>query len=358
MQNTILITSPSLDSNDNVSGISSVVRDVVANSRHKFIHLSLGRKDGEQRNLRWGLKQVQVYFTAIKTACLKRFQVVHLNVGLEKMSIYRDSIMSLIFKGIFNKKIVLHVHGGYYLSNDTDGVVLGFCLRQLLRTADTVILLSEWEKGILTERFGRLNFVVLPNVVDTKTMSDFCKVKNGTTLRLAFLGRVNVSKGVFVICESFQYLKEYFDIIELDIYGTGPDLNEMLTRLSGYDGLKYSYKGVVSGDEKWLALHSTDVFMLPSIHSEGMPISILEAMASGAMVIVTNDASITSVVDHGINGIVVEKGNAKELAQRIEDVILGKIDAQLIGETARSYIEQHVSMDQYVANLDEIYVNG
>ncbi len=54
----VLITAPSLEESENVSGISSVVRQIIANADADFFHFTAGRKDGEKAGIGWVSKQV------------------------------------------------------------------------------------------------------------------------------------------------------------------------------------------------------------------------------------------------------------------------------------------------------------
>src|SRR5690349_14984029 len=113
----ILITSPSLNTKENVSGISTLVADIIQFSNFNFVHFQLGSKDGLKKNLVWALRQVNIYIQIFFTSIFKKFEIVHLNIGLEKFSIIRDSLILYIVKLIFRKKVIFHVHGGYYLMN-------------------------------------------------------------------------------------------------------------------------------------------------------------------------------------------------------------------------------------------------
>ncbi|MDB4919108.1 glycosyltransferase family 4 protein [Mucilaginibacter sp.] len=355
MKPKVLISSPSLYAKDNVSGISSLVADIINSNKTRFIHLKLGSKDNEKKNIKWFFKLLYSYAKAFTYPFFKRFQIVHLNIGLERKSILRDFLIHLILKKVFRKKVVFHVHGGYFLMNESKDKLVRYCLAYLFNNSDKIIVLSEFEKQELTRRYGNLDFQVLPNAININPGLELKDVRREGILKLIFLGRINTSKGIFVISDAFKYLQKYFDQFQFDIYGTGPDLDKLLNDLSGYQGLNFAYHGVISGLEKWEALYNSDVFLLPSVHSEGMPISILEAMASVNTVIVTDDASIISVVKNNQNGIVIKKNDPEELASKIEDIILRKIDTEIIAQNAFNYINANVSINKYTSDLNEIY---
>ena len=354
--NRILITSPSLDVKQNVSGISSLVSDIMQESRFPVTHFTLGSRDGEKKNLLWALKQPLIYCKAFYVSFARKFEIVHLNVGLETFSIVRDTLVLFITKKIFRKKILLHVHGGFYLMHPPDKKVLAWFLEKLFANADAVIVLSEKEKKILNERYGPKRFYVFPNAVNTLQATQLTrKQPGGNKIKLIFIGRIAESKGIYTISESFHYLGDYFDRFSLEIFGAGPELEKWTNALSKYDKLQYTYKGVVGGVDKWNALHNADVFLLPSIHSEGMPIAMIEAMAMGCVVIATDDASMGSVVSNNTNGILIGKNEPRELALKLKEIIDGRIDTSSISTEAQKYIAENFSISSYIKQLDDVY---
>ena len=58
----ILITAPSLDEDENVSGISTLVRNLVAARAADYVHFEAGRKDGENSDLGWFARQTSLPF--------------------------------------------------------------------------------------------------------------------------------------------------------------------------------------------------------------------------------------------------------------------------------------------------------
>ena len=79
--------------------------------------------------------------------------------------------------------------------------------------------------------------------------------------------------------------------------------------------------GQVPEGEKILQLRSSDIFVLPTF-SEGLPISLLEAMAAGLPIISTPVGAIPEVIDEGKNGFLIQPGDYEALAEKI--VILAK----------------------------------
>ncbi len=369
--NRILITSPSLNVKDNVSGISSLVADIIQGSSFTVLHFTLGSKDGEKKNLSWVFRQLFMYCKIVHVSLHKRFGVVHLNVGLETFSIIRDALILFVVKRLFRKTVLLHVHGGFYLMHPPDKKIIAYFLDKLFRYSDAVIVLSGKEQRVLEARYGPRKFYVLPNAVNTALAGGPGAAAlargpgvlggrsgaraGGGPIKLIFIGRIATSKGIYTISESFAHLTDYFDRFSFEIYGAGPELEKWKAALSRHKKLRFTYNGVVGGSEKWRVLHDADIFLLPSIHSEGMPIALIEAMASGCVVIATDDASMGSVVRNNINGILIGKNEPQELAAKLKDIINGRIDTPSISDHAKKYVAEHFSMSSYIKQLDHLY---
>ena len=73
-----------------------------------------------------------------------------------------------------------------------------------------------------------------------------------------------------------------------------------------------------------LEFHKMDVMTLPSLFGEGMPMVILEAMATGVPVVASNVEGIPEVLEHGQTGLVVPAGDAQQLAKVIAELMDGK----------------------------------
>lgn len=351
----ILITSPSLKVKENVSGISSLVADIINYSKLDFVHFQLGSKDGVKKNFIWALIQVKIYLEIIFVSLFRRYEFVHLNVGLEKASIIRDSLVFFIVNRLFRKKVVLHIHGGYYLMHETKSRILNSLLKNIFKHAEAIIVLSELEKEILSKRYGNLSFNVFPNAVDTNILNGLSKQPVNSNIRFVFMARIIKVKGIYTISESLQYLTRCFDRFSFDIYGAGPDLEDWLAKLRKYPAFNFTYHGVAGGIEKWKALSGSDVLLLPSLSGEGMPIAMIEAMAAGCVVIVTDVASVKTVINDNVNGILLSESSPQLLAQKIRDVIDGKIDVEAIGNNAKKYVEANLSLSGYINKLETLY---
>lgn len=342
----ILITAPSLDETENVSGISSIVRQIVERGGHEYFHFQAGRKDGEKSGLMWALKQallVPGFNNFIKRT---RPDVVHINTSLVKRAIARDVLLAGAARKA-GKPVVLHVHGGPFAAGEFEWWHLG---KNMLNQANKVIVLSEREKEAILERIPGLDIEVLPNAVAVDEIPERQKRKSSKR-KLLFFGRLDANKGLDQIVEACWKLKEAGLDFSFNCYGAGPDGKAFIDGMLEVLGDDFYYGGVVTGEEKWLVLAENDVFVLPSRY-EGLPMALLEAMAAGCVPVVSNVGSISTVVEEGINGVFVDDQN---LAERLASLLSDRHGLFNMSQAARATIRERFDIRDYVGRLDGIY---
>ena len=98
-----------------------------------------------------------------------------------------------------------------------------------------------------------------------------------------------------------------------------------------------------------------DLFVLPSLFGEGMPMVVLEAMASGLPVVASRIDGITEVVRDGEEGLLVEPGHPVLLAAAIHRILRGQVDRLEMGAKARRRQAEHFSDRSMAAGVAEVY---
>jgi len=103
-------------------------------------------------------------------------------------------------------------------------------------------------------------------------------------------------------------------------------------------------------------LHAADIFVLPSLW-EGMPVSVMEAMAMGLPVIGTNVAGTQELVVDGITGYLVPEKDPPMLAQRLRQLIDNPQRRVQMGHTGRQRIEEHFSLTAMIQQYQDAYTS-
>ncbi|SFR15672.1 glycosyltransferase family 4 protein [Desulfoscipio geothermicus] len=181
--------------------------------------------------------------------------------------------------------------------------------------------------GILLSNFNKCNiqynFKEKWNIPPNRTVV-------GTVARMA------PQKGLSVLIKAAEQLIDKYDIHFL-IVGDGPlrDKLEEEIRLSSMDDY-FTFTGVV--DNIAQAYAAMDIFVLPSI-TEGLPLTILEAMAFSLPVVATSVGGVPEIIKHGECGFLVPPDNHKELASKIAYLL----DCPSIRDELRNRGRQRVS---------------
>ena len=349
----ILITAPSLDENVNVSGISTLVRQIIKHGSEDFFHFQAGREDNEKSRIDWIFNQISLIPRFRKQIRRESIDLVHINTALNPLSIVRDYalVKTARFAG---KKVVLHLHGGEFLAREFKDVRLQKIAEKMLRSADAIIVLSELERQIIERRWRNLKVCVLENAVALDEIETEKRDPNKKTV--IFLGRLHESKGLHEIIEACRILKaENFDF-QFRCFGAGALKDFFVEKMTEILGEKFYFGGVVSGKEKWKQLAASDAFLLPSRYGEGLPIAMLEAMAAGCVVIAADVASVRAVVEDGVNGFLVEPYNTAQIVSKLKYLLSGEVDWRSLRRKARATIEEKYAIGDYIEKLESIYL--
>ncbi|HVA51086.1 MAG TPA: glycosyltransferase [Pirellulales bacterium] len=102
-------------------------------------------------------------------------------------------------------------------------------------------------------------------------------------------------------------------------------------------------------------LDRADLFVLPSLFGEGMPMVVIEALAAGLPVIGTNIEGVPEVVRDGLEGLIVPPADARALAGAIERFVTGRVDWTAMAANAQRRQVERFSQQAMAAGVAEIY---
>lgn len=176
----------------------------------------------------------------------------------------------------------------------------------------------------------------------------------GLGTRLLYVGRLAAAKGLPILLESLFALKARCPQIVLTIIGDGPDRAHLEARVITL-GLSQQVRfvGYQSQSEVRRFFQETDIFVLPSF-AEGVPVSLMEAMASELPVISTRIAGIGELVEDGKSGYLVMPGNVEQIAQKIRHLHDEPQVRQAFGQTGRRFVEQEFNLAREAGWMAEI----
>jgi glycosyltransferase involved in cell wall biosynthesis len=176
-------------------------------------------------------------------------------------------------------------------------------------------------------------------------------------VRAAYVGRMIRPKGVDVLMEAARILAKRDVPITIDLYGHSDSDNPEAIAPAALDAWTAEGLGRWHGPTRDVAgvWRSTDIFVLPARSREGLPRALLEAAASGRPAIVTDVPGCRSFVRHGVEGLIVEPGNATALADALEALTRDPALRRCMGDAARTRVLDGYTIDHVVSALDRSY---
>lgn len=283
----------------------------------------------------------------------KRPELVHIHTA-SFPGFYRKMIYLL--PAIMSKsKTILHIHGGrfheFYAAHPRPFRLL---ISKILNTVDTIIVLSDsWHDRIkaITEN---PNIRVLYNPVDTQEFHFSAQRMDKPQKNILFMGQLEHEKGIYDLLEAAP-----------DVLKAEPDAKFVLCGNGDIEGLKnfcrekgildrVEFCGWVSGQDKIKRLAEADLFVLPS-HCEGLPVSVIEAMAAGLPIVATCVGGIPDIIEHGTNGFIVNVGDTRTLAEYITEFLKNNSMRERMGKLNMNKAEQTFDVSVVVNKLCGIY---
>jgi poly(glycerol-phosphate) alpha-glucosyltransferase len=179
--------------------------------------------------------------------------------------------------------------------------------------------------------------------------------------RLLFLGRIHPKKGLTLLLPAWANLRAAAGLRAKDweLVIAGPDEGGHLQEVRALAtelgiGDRVIFTGLTQGDEKVRLLHSADLFVLPSF-SEGLPMSVLEALACGVPVVATRESNVSDLMSDGVGwecGAAVDS-LAEALGQALEATESERAER---GATGRRAIEARYGWPSVVKELERACV--
>lgn len=263
-------------------------------------------------------------------------EIVHIHTS-SKGSFLRKSMVMNVAK-IFKKKTILHIHGSEFkVFYDKSPQIIKNYIKNTFDKTDCIIVLSKQWRDIITQYTDNKNIRIVYNPIKIHERNNLEKPI------FLFMGRLGKRKGVFDI---FKSAKNVCDEAVIDLYGDG----EIDKSLAPENVKIHTW---VRGDEKEKIFKNAGVLLLPS-YNEGLPISILEAMSYGMPIISTPVGGITEAVEDNINGFIVNCGDTKALAEKI-DALCDKDLRKKMGQESYRIVKEKFDVEIIKQNLKEIY---
>ena len=241
----------------------------------------------------------------------RRYDVLHIH-GCSDWGML-PVVYGVIAGKIWRKRIIVTYHGGG--ANDYMADHADFARRWLGR-ADKTIVLNGYLKKVFDEH--RIPCIVIPNIVPLR--EDVYQPKKAITPKMISVRHLTDLYRIDLIIRAFAKVLEKYPEATLDILGQG-DKREELERLVvsglGVRGLasRVHFIGQVPNEQMYDYLKANDI-MLSAPKIDNMPVSLMEAMNAGVLVISSNVGGVPYMMEHQKTGLMFD-GDADALAEQI-----------------------------------------
>ena len=250
------------------------------------------------------------------------------------------------------KKVVIHMHEGVF---DAQYRAMSEARRRLvtstLEDADLLIVLSEeWR-----EYFGHIlrnppRIEVLHNAVEVPAKAR----RSYAAPSVLFLGKHGAGKSPDVLLRALAPLCAKYSDVEAHFGGNGDvGAYERLAADLGISG-HCEFHGWVTGEAREGLFDRCTVYCLPS-RNEGMPMSVMEAMAHGLATVSTPVGGIPQLIENGVSGYMVPVGDDEALSSRLDLLFSDEALRRRLGEAARSVILERFGVGRQAESLVRMY---
>ncbi|MDI6401477.1 glycosyltransferase family 4 protein [Balneolaceae bacterium ANBcel3] len=289
----------------------------------------------------------------------KKASVIIYNPSLAGYSWFRDLIQMRILSRGQVKRVVFFRGWNDKLSNKISTSLIYKKIFNYIynNKVDAYIVLSSTFKKHLVSWGVKKPIFVETTIVDENLLNEFSTEKKSgdkSKFELLFLSRVEKAKGALEAVQAVHLLTERSNSIYFNIAGNGSAITELEQYIFSNELSNIRLIGYVKGEQKVEAFKQANIFIFPSNHGEGMPNSLLEAMAFGLPVLTTRVGGIPDFFEEGKMGLFLDNRDPEHIAKKIQ-FLLDR--PELMKEMSRynyEYAKDHFYASKVAARLKNI----
>ncbi|WP_286818600.1 glycosyltransferase family 4 protein [Desulfobacter sp. UBA2225] len=357
----VLITSPPLAKGGGVSNYLNVVHKYLS-VKHDFFEV--GSREQEEG---FGQRVVNVFrarssFQSLISVSEKKYDLVHLNPSFAYGAMPRDGLILNCAKrrGL---PVLVFFHGW----NSSFAGLVDKYFRKLFvsvygRADGIVVLASEFRTQLQSWGINSPIYLETTPVDDTLIEGYNQKarrfpVERGSAPQILFLARVEKEKGILECIQATEMLAAAYPGIKLVVAGDGSFLGsaQCYVEERGLGG-NVNFLGFVRGDEKTKVFAESDIYLFPTTHGEGMPTSLLEAMAMGLPVVTRSVGGVKDFFKDGEHGFLTEGTEPRELASKVGDLLASESRWQMISQINHDFALSRFLASKVAQRLEGLYL--
>ena len=263
--------------------------------------------------------------------------VILLNPSLNKSAVIRDSIFFFFFIETRVKVSVMFYGWSYDYASKINNEK--FCC--LFNHAKCIFVLAHDFKEQLLSWGINTPIILTTTKVDDRMILDYdVKKRSGSVTNFLFLSRIVVEKGIYETLDTFHKIVMTYPDSRLKIVGNGAEFKNMSEYVKLHNIPNVDITGNLGGNELINAFKKSDFYIFPT-YTEGMPTSLLEAMAFGLPALTRPVGGIKDFFENGKMGIITESKDPDEYYKFICDMISNKQKVLEISRYNHQYAIDH-----------------
>lgn len=306
------------------------------------------------------IRSFKDYYCFIKAIRTGKYSVIQTNTSFSSLAILRDGIY-LIIARIFKLKTIVFFHGwDYKFAEKIEKKYLPL-FKYVYFKSDIIIDLAQKNRGIL-KGWGYKKQVYLETVVVDKNLVAEINEKqiinkyNSKCFNILFLARLEKTKGIYEAIDTFVILKKKYPNLKMTVAGDGEEENNVKLYIQNKKIKDITLAGFINGRQKTEVFLSADIYLFPT-HSEGMPSSLIEAMAFGLPIVTCYAGGISDFFVNKINGYITESKEPAVLASMVELIIDNIENTKRMAINNFIYAKERFYSDKVVVRLENILLN-
>jgi glycosyltransferase involved in cell wall biosynthesis len=300
-----------------------------------------------------GLRRLYALAYAVEAAMVLRWMArrrlhhLHVHFGNEAAAV------GALARTLGARGLSITIHGP-----DEFDDVPGQRLRHKVEAADRVVCISQFARSQLMRLTAPPHWAKLLLCrlgVDAAQFAPTPSARRPGPLRLLSVGRLAPAKGQLLLVQACARLHRDGLPFELTVVGDGPD-RARLQREVGRMGLagRVRFTGALNQAEVQAELARADAFVLPSL-AEGIPVVLMEAMASGLPCVTTPVNGIPELIQHDRTGLLAAPGDPQALAEQLARLLTDAGLRERLATAGRAQVERAFHLGRNVAGLAHIF---
>lgn len=295
------------------------------------------------------------YIKFVYLCLFGKIDLIILNPSLNKKAIIRDALF-LKIATLFKKKCIVFWHGWNPEMVDSINKNQMNFKRKFNRVTKHLVLSKSFKNDLVN--WGVTAPIILTTTkVDDRLLDGFeIQNKKNLEFNILFLSRIEMYKGIFIVLDAFKLLQSNYPKINLYVAGDGSQLVACKEFAKKHKLKNVNFLGNIHGNQLIESFTSSSIYILPS-YSEGMPTSVLEAMAFGLPVITRPVGGLNDFFEDGKMGCLIESLEPKEYAQSIAYFIENREVINEIGLYNHKYAKSNFLASQVALKLESTFID-